>query len=52
MTVWCVMDSDWEGSYLCSIWSTQELAQAELDRQDWNDKYHSIEEWDVDREIS
>lgn len=33
MTVYCVMEYDGEGSFLCSIWSTEELAEAEVLRK-------------------
>lgn len=40
MTVWCVFNYvEWEGSFLCSIWSTEELADQEADRL--NQFYHS-----------
>ena len=32
MIVYCVFTYDWEGSFLNSIWLTEELAQAEMDR--------------------
>ena len=50
--VWCVMEHDWEGSYLLSIWATEAAAQAEAIRLDPNaGKAFNIgvsaEEWDV-----
>lgn len=48
MTVWCIFDNGWEGSFLQSVWSTKELAEDELLKRNWVDKYHSVEEILVD----
>lgn len=51
MSVFCVFEEvPWEGSYLVSIWDTEELAQKEVDRlkakrpQD----FYCEEEWEVE----
>ena len=51
MTVWCVMFHDYEGSYLCSIWSTKESAEAHAAKLNTPRKPdYSVEEWVVDVE--
>lgn len=50
MVVYCVMEHDWEGSFLAGIYSTQELAQAKADifnKASKSDSYN-VEEWEVD----
>lgn len=48
MKVYVIMDEDDDGQYVLSIWSSRKLAEAELTQRDWVDKYHRINEWDVD----
>lgn len=50
MTVWCVKENDWEGSFLLSIWSTEELANTEMERLGGRGTgpYINVEEWPVD----
>lgn len=49
MTVWCIFEHNSEGSYFCSAWSTQELAEAELLKRT-NYEHPSVEEVIIDEE--
>lgn len=50
MVVYCIMDNDWEGSFLHSIWSTKEKAEEHLQWLKDSKQFfkHSIEKWLLD----
>lgn len=53
MTVYCVLESDFERNQLQSIWSTKELAEAECDiladRFPLLNLEYYVEDYEVDR---